>query len=33
MLHKVGVEQNISYYAGTGGQRGNRDFILNLVWH
>jgi len=29
MLHKVGVEDNTSYYGG----RGNRDFILNVVWN
>ena len=34
MLHKVGVEQNNSYYGVSGSShRGNRDFILNLVWH
>jgi len=30
MLHKVGVEDNISFYANKGGKS---DFILNLVWH
>jgi hypothetical protein len=30
MLHKVGVEDNISYYAGKGGKS---DFVLNIVWH
>jgi len=29
MLHKVGVEDNTSYY----GNRGSRDFILNVVWN
>ena len=28
MLHKVGVEDNVSYY----GNRGGQDFILNIVW-
>lgn len=32
MLQKVGVEDNTSYY-GSNGPKGNRDFILNLVWH
>lgn len=30
MLHKVGVEDNTSFYAGKGGKS---DFIINLVWH
>jgi hypothetical protein len=30
MLHKVGVEQNRSFYEKNGG---SRDFILNLLWH
>lgn len=30
MLHKVGSEDNISYYSS--GQ-GKSDFILNIVWH
>jgi hypothetical protein len=29
MLHKVGVEDNVSYY----GNRGSQDFILNIVWN
>ena len=29
MLHNVGVEDNTSFY----GNRGNRDFILNIVWN
>jgi hypothetical protein len=29
MLHKVGVEDNTSYYKGKGSQ----DFILNIVWN
>mgnify|MGYP002633380866 CR=1 FL=1 len=29
MLHKVGVEDNVSYY----GNRGAQDFILNIVWN
>jgi uncharacterized UBP type Zn finger protein len=29
MLHKVGVEDNISFYH---GERGKSDLILNLVW-
>lgn len=32
MLQKVGVEDNTSYYHNT-GPKGNRDFILNIVWH
>jgi ubiquitin carboxyl-terminal hydrolase 4/11/15 len=32
MLQKVGVEDNTSYY-GTNGPKGNRDFVLNIVWH
>jgi hypothetical protein len=30
MLHKVGVEDNVSFY---NMKAGKRDFILNLCWH
>jgi hypothetical protein len=30
MLHKVGVEDNTSFYH---NDKGKSDFILNLVWH
>ena len=30
MLHKVGAEDNISFY---NNKKGKSDFILNLVWH
>lgn len=30
MLHKVGVEDNTSFYSGKGGRS---DFVLNLIWH
>ena len=30
MLHKVGAEDNISFY---GEKRGKNDFILNLIWN
>jgi len=29
LLHKVGVEDNVSFY----DERGKRDVILNMVWH
>ena len=29
MLHKIGVEDNVSFY---GEKRGKNDFILNLIW-
>jgi len=29
MLHKVGVEDNSSFY---GNRLGKQDFILNVVW-
>ena len=29
MLHKVGVEDNVSFY---NNEKGKGDFILNLVW-
>jgi hypothetical protein len=29
MLHKIGVEDNVSFYSNKGGKA---DFILNLVW-
>ena len=29
-LHKIGVEDNISFY---GGNKGKRDLILNILWH
>jgi len=30
MLHKVGVEDNSSFYMRKGGKA---DFTLNLIWH
>jgi hypothetical protein len=30
MLHKVGAEDNVSFY---NGKNGRSDFILHLVWH
>ncbi len=30
MLHKVGAEDNVSFYS---NKHGKNDFILNLVWH
>jgi hypothetical protein len=30
MLHKIGVEDNVSFY---GEKRGKNDLILNLIWH
>jgi ubiquitin carboxyl-terminal hydrolase 4/11/15 len=29
MLHRIGVEDNISFYS---GQKGKRDLILNIQW-
>jgi len=29
MLHKVGVEDNISYYQ---DGKGKKDFIINVIW-
>lgn len=29
MLHRIGVEDNVSFY---GGQKGKRDLILNILW-
>ena len=29
MLHRIGVEDNVSFY---GGSKGKRDFILNILW-
>jgi len=36
MLHKVGVEDNVSFYADKSKNidtKGKNDFIINLVWH
>ena len=30
LLHKIGVEDNISFY---GGNKGKRDLILNMLWN
>jgi len=30
MLHKVGVEDNVSFY---NGKNGRSDFVLDLIWH
>lgn len=29
MLHKIGVEDNISFY---GGNRGKSDLVIDMVW-